>query len=297
MAEEIRPEHIQPETRRALARSRKKLFLTVISVSVACTLITFAAQTMGDDSASTYLSLAVSDALGVTTSGSALALSLGVIYRQKLKGLLPKMYASLGLALGLWFAAEVIWAYYEVGVAIETPFPSIADAFWLAGYAPFVYFLIGILKHFVGISRSILLPLLPIASIGLILIGNILFSVYQSADLTSQDGIMAYVIGSAYPIVDIFLIIPAIAAFVQVRKGRLTFTPWVLIVAATVILTVADIGFAYSALNEELDDLVWVWNPLYNASYVAIASALFWHKSFFTVDEKKLMQRWQEKNR
>src|SRR5687768_14015821 len=213
MAEELRPEHIQSETRRALVRSRKKLFLTVISVSVACTLITVAAQMIGDGSTSTYLSLAVSDALGVTTSGSALALSLGVIYRQKLKGLLPKMYASLGLALGLWFAAEVISAYYEVGVAIETPFPSISDAFWLAGYAPFFYFRIGILKNIVGISRSILLPLLPIASIGLILIGNILFSVYQSADLTTQDGIMAYVIGSAYPIVDIFLIVPAIAAF------------------------------------------------------------------------------------
>jgi hypothetical protein len=297
MAEEQRPEQVRRETAKNLARSRKNLLVTVVCAAAACTLLTFAAQVMSVDSGSPYLHTVVSNVLAVLTSGTALALSLGVIYRQKLGGVLPKFYGALGLALGLWFAAEAIWAYYEVAAAIETPFPSIADAFWLGGYVPFVYFLVGILRNFVGISKSVILPLLPFAAIGLILIGNILLSLYQTADLSTQDGLLSYAIGSAYPAADMFLIIPAVLAFIQVRKGKLTFTPWVLIMAATIVMTIADIGFAYTALDEDLGDFLWLWNPLYHTSYIAMASALFWHKSFFTVDEKKLMNLWQEKYR
>jgi hypothetical protein len=103
--------------------------------------------------------------------------------------------------------------------------------------------------------------------------------------------------GSAYPVVDMIVIIPAVAAFIQLRKGLLTFTPWVLIVAAIIAFIVADIGFAYSTLVTELGDYLWIWNPLYNAAYIAFASSLLWHKSFFTIDEKKQMRLWQEKNR
>jgi hypothetical protein len=54
--------------------------------------------------------------------GLALSLSVQVIYRQELKDMLPHLYVSLGLGVGLWFIAEAIWAYYELVAAIETPF-------------------------------------------------------------------------------------------------------------------------------------------------------------------------------
>jgi hypothetical protein len=94
-----------------------------------------------------------------------------------------------------------------------------------------------------------------------------------------------------------FLIVPAIGAFIQMRMGKLTFTPWAFIVATTLIFIIADIGFMYSTLVTEMAETVWIWNPLYQFGYIAIASALFWHKSFFTIDEKKLERAWQEKNR
>ena len=276
MTEESRQSQFHSELSGLVAKSNRKLLISLICAAIACSTITV---------------------LAVVASGSAFVLSLQVIYRQKTKGLFPRLYASLGLALALWFTAEVIWAYYEVVVGIETPFPSLADAFWLAGYVPFFYFLVGILKHFLGMSKSMLFPLLAMSSIGFVLLGNILFSLYQSADLTSREGIISYVIGSAYPVADMFLIVPAAAAFLQLRTGKLTFTPWAFIVIATILFIIGDIGFAYSTSIPEMADMVWLWNPLFNLGDIAIASSLFWHKSFFTIDEKKLIKAWQEKNR
>ena len=181
--------------------------------------------------------------------------------------------------------------------SMMTPFPSVADALWLAGYAPYCYFLLGILRNFLGFSRSLVFPIVPIGTIGFVLVGNILFSIYQHSDLAGENGVMSFLIASAYPLVDMLVMIPALAVFIQLRKGLLTFTPWLMIVIATVAMTVADIGFAYSVLLSQMKEYVWIWNPIYNVAYVAIASSLFWHKSFFTINEKKQLRQWQENNR
>jgi hypothetical protein len=49
-------------------------------------------------------------------------------------------YRYLLYAVALWTAAEAIWAFYEIVLQIEVPFPSAADALWLLGYLPFFYF-------------------------------------------------------------------------------------------------------------------------------------------------------------
>ena len=41
------------------------------------------------------------------------------------------------------------WTYFEIGLKIDTPFPSVADIFWLTGYGFFAYHLYTIYK-FVG---------------------------------------------------------------------------------------------------------------------------------------------------
>jgi hypothetical protein len=290
LTEGPRTNQLQPEIRKALAQSRRKLIFTAICASIACTCVTVFAQSLGD-------SVLAPGTLALITSGSAVAFSIAVIARQNVRGLFPRLYASLGTALSLWFAAESIWVYYEVVASITTPFPSVADALWLAGYVPYFYFLFGIVKHFLGMSRSLIFPVLPLGAIGFVLLGYILFSIYQDADLTSQDGIVAYFVGSAYPVADMLVLVPALAAFVQLRRGLLTFTPWIMIVTATIAMIVADIGFAYSALLAELEEHVWVWNPIYNIQYIALAISLFWHKSFFTINEKKQMRLWEESNR
>lgn len=287
MKEELRVKDSHFES---LLASRNKMFLGLVGAALVCTGMTFFAPINGDRSF-------YSNVLAVVASGSAFALSLQIVHRQKLKGVFPQLYASLALALGLWFTAEATWAYYEIGLGIETPFPSAADAFWLAGYIPFSYFLIGILKHFLGLARSMILPVLFASSLGFVLLGHILLQIYQTSDLTHPEGLSSYIIGSAYPVADMLLLIPAAAAFIQLRKGMLTFTPWAFIVIAMIVFIVADIGFAYSTVSDEMADSLWVWGPLYNIGDFAIATSLLWHKQFFTIDEKKLLKTWQEKNR
>lgn len=274
----------------SLVATRRKMFFGLVGAAIVCTALTFSPPLNGDRSV-------YSNILAVVASGAAFAFSIQVIYRQKVRGLIPQLYTSLGLALGLWFTAEAIWAYYEIGLVIETPFPSLADAFWLAGYIPFFYFLIGILKNFLGLPKPMILPILFASSLGFVMLGNILWQLYQTADLSNQDGIISYIIGSAYPVADMLLLVPAVATFIQLRKGWLTFTPWAFIIIAIFVFIVADTGFAYSTLSDGMADVVWVWNPLYNIGDIAIAISLLWHREFFTINEKKLMKEWQEKNR
>lgn len=109
------------------------------------------------------------------------------------------------------------------------------DIFWLAGYVPFFYFLTGILKNFVGLSTSMIPPVLFASTLGFVFLGNISLELYKTADLSNQEGIVSYITSSAYPMADMLLPIPAAAAFIQLRKGWLTFTPWAFIVIAIIV--------------------------------------------------------------
>lgn len=92
------------------------------------------------------------------------------------------------------------------------------------------------------------------------------------------------------------LIVPAIIVLASLRKGKLTFTPWLLLSSALLITAAADSGFAFydaAGMSEE----IWIWNPLYNSSYIIIAATLFWHYRFFIFHEKETRRIWQEENR
>lgn len=51
-------------------------------------------------------------------------------------GGITRPYGLYFIAMGCWFTAESIWAVYELVLRVSTPFPSMADLFWLVGYAP-----------------------------------------------------------------------------------------------------------------------------------------------------------------
>ena len=83
------------------------------------------------------------------------------------------------------------------------------------------------------------------------------------------------------------LIVPAIIVLASLRHGKLTFIPWFRLSSTLLITAAPDSGFAYydaGGMSEE----IWVWNLLYNTSYITIAATLFWHNRFFTDHEKKV---------
>ena len=50
------------------------------------------------------------------------------------------VWSLLGVGLLLWALAEVLWAYYQigVGVGVDVPYPSPADVLWALGTAPMI---------------------------------------------------------------------------------------------------------------------------------------------------------------
>ena len=51
-----------------------------------------------------------------------------------------RVWSLLGVGLLLWALAEMVWAYYQigVGVGVDVPYPSPADVLWAVGTAPLI---------------------------------------------------------------------------------------------------------------------------------------------------------------
>jgi hypothetical protein len=62
-------------------------------------------------------------------------------YKRSKKAGLPQalVFLLLALAFGLWALAETVWAYQEIVQGVREPQPSLADLFWVLGYAPYFY--------------------------------------------------------------------------------------------------------------------------------------------------------------
>ena len=221
-------------------------------------------------------------------AAAALGMSLIVTGRQKFDGLYGRMYAAFAAGLALWFVAELLWTYYELGAGID-PFPSLADAFWIAGYAPFAYHLIATYRFFGQVVKP---PVIIAVSAAVM----VFVSYTSSLVFAASEEFIAAVISVSYVVLDAVLIVPAIIVLASLRGGKLTFTPWFLLSSALLITAAADSGFAYydaAGMSEE----IWVWNVLYNSSYIIMAATLFWHHRFFIYNEKKAKKIWQEENR
>ena len=142
----------------------------------------------------------ICDIIEPLAAAIAVGLSILVIYRQKTDGLMGKTYTFLGVGLALFLIAEIIWSYYEVALEIENPFPSIADALWLIGYGPLLYFVFKMYRFF-GASNSRTHQLLAFVA-GVVFLVYLISGISQTADFTTQGGITSFIISISYPSLD-----------------------------------------------------------------------------------------------
>ncbi len=222
------------------------------------------------------------------TAAIALFVAIIVLFRQvKAHSQHSKTFAFLTVGLSLWFTAEIIWTYYQLGLGIETPFPSPADGFWLAGYAPLAYHLYRIYntvtKKVIGNDMLVIL-----SAMLAVILGFILYLIFGLSG--HHQGVLELVINLTYPILDAVLLVPAIAILWSFRKGEPAYTHWILISLFIVFVGVADIGFDYAlAVNEEsASRQEWVWDMFYNAGYLSIAGALFWYNRFLVLTKNSV---------
>jgi hypothetical protein len=225
----------------------------------------------------------IADILEPLSAAIATAFCYIVVYRQKTDGLIGKAYAFLAAGLSLFLAAELIWSYYEIGLGIENPFPTVADVLWLIGYAPIVYFVLR-MYHFLGASHSRAYQILVCAGGASFLIYFIILT-SQAAEFSTQKGTVSYLISIAYIVLDVLLLVPSALIILNPAKGELISIPWIFL--AVLVMSVGDSTFAYAPLIlSAAENLNWIWNLFFITSYVLMAGGLFWHNKFFIHNHK-----------
>jgi len=185
---------------------------------------------------------------------------------------------SLTAALTLWTLAELTWTYFQLGLRVENPFPSIADSFWLAGYPFIIYFTYGMNKALSKggyYDREALLMLSISAGLTLGYIFNLTFGVADI--LSAANGDMGWLISILYPILDTIALIPSlllVASFRGRRDESGYSIQWLLLFCSIIIVTIADIGFGYSEVLGKAEEQQWFWDTMYAASYIVMDGAL-----------------------
>jgi hypothetical protein len=218
-----------------------------------------------------------------TAALAALSLCIFTVitgYNRRVDRLLLKAYIVFTLGLAVWVVAEFTWTYYQLVKEITTPFPSSADAFWLSGYGFLAYFMFRVYNLLAKGSERFIVILVSIASA--IILGYVLYLTFGIADLLSaQEGSLGWIISIAYPILDGILLVPAVLILWSLRGKNLTSTNWSLLALSIVIVTVADIGFGYSAVIDKAGKEEWIWDLFYNSSYLVMAAAFFLQSRIF----------------
>jgi hypothetical protein len=235
-------------------------------------------------------SIIVGDIIRSASAEFASVVSFVVIYRQKVDGIFGKAYASLAIGLTCWFIAETIWSYEEIGLGVKNPFPSIADIFWLIGYAPLIYY---IFKTFKLFANSKLSNIIVVAFCATIFLGFYIHDTLSVTELNSYESSIVFLISISCPIGDSIFIVMVSLVVLNSGKVQLTSIPWIFL--AMIATAVADSIFGYtSVLGINADK---IWNPLYVAGYLLFAAGLIWHNKFFVFHNNNQIGDWQEKDR
>jgi hypothetical protein len=226
-------------------------------------------------------------------TAAATALSLSIItavtaYKHRIDRFFVQAYFIFTVGLAVWLVAEVTWTYYQLVLDIGTPFPSSADAFWLSGYGFFIYFMFRIYNLLSKENEKLLVVLVSLAAA--IILGYILNLTFGIADLLSaQEGSLAWLISIAYPILDGILLIPAVLILWVLRGKNMASANWSLLALSIVLVTVADIGFGYSAVIHKARKEEWIWDLFYNSSYLVMSAALFLQSRVFVKGQTRII--------
>jgi hypothetical protein len=260
----------------------RSILILVVAIVVSNSFIVFSNQ----DSRDFFTNWTI-----ITAASAALSLSIIAVitaYKRRTDKFLLEVYIIFTVGLALWLVAEVTWAYYQLVLQIGTPFPSSADAFWLSGYGFFTYFMFRIYKFLSKGTEKFIVILVSLAAA--IILGYILNLTFGIADLLSaQEGSLAWLISIAYPILDGILLVPAVLILWSLRGKNVASANWSLLALSIVVVTLADIGFGYSAVINKAGKDEWIWDLFYNSSYLIMSAALFLQGRVFAKGDTKIM--------
>lgn len=148
-------------------------------------------------------------------------------------------WTLMSISTGLWAAGEVVWSVYEVGMQVAVPYPSLADAGFLAA----VPFAIGGIRSFWSAPRGT-------SSRWRVWFDGVIVSLALTSTawafglrLVWESNSPTRILDLAYPVSDIVIgtiLILAIRRARQQQAGRMAF-----LLAGVALYSIADSAFAY----------------------------------------------------
>ena len=183
--------------------------------------------------------------LGAGWSAAAMAFLLW-------KGYDPREPAKriwLGLLIGftLWAVGETLWAYYDLRLGAEVPFPSFADLAWAVGYLPlWVALFLRYRSIEVRGGSALWAALIVLGLVAVIVLRYILWPIITYPDYERS---IEKFLDVFYPVGDLILLLGAVMVSIALRGGRLS-SAWQLVAVGMAVLGVADLLFVYASWNE-----------------------------------------------
>ena len=171
----------------------------------------------------------------------------------------------IGLGCASWVVADSLWLYLEL-IAGSSPFPSVADGFYLAFY-PLVF--VGLMLLAVrqqGAKERVALAL----DLATVMLATLMVEWYLVAEPTvrsADSSLLSEALALAYPVGDVILILGVARLLLRRRAGAEDRMTLALLAAGMVMLALADIVYAHLDLTGEytagtLPDALWVMGML-----------------------------------
>ncbi len=209
------------------------------------------------------------------------AISLITVQRLGFKSREGKYYLYLVVGLAFWACAHSIWAYYELGLGIDTPYPSIADFFWLSGYIFLSYHYYHSFRFWKQ-ARIIRLRSIFISVISTsVLIGLLIYlSLQGSDDDQGRFDLTTIIVSNLYVVGDEALLVPAIVIIWSLRRGDILLLHRILISLFIVINTFGDVGYVYHEILVDETTFAqqeWIWWLVYPIAYLVLIAGLVWY--------------------
>jgi len=173
----------------------------------------------------------VSDVLSPTLASIAVAAAMLTVWRiGRRNGRLSRVWFSLMLGVFMWFLSEVSWACYPMLLNVPTPYPSLADAFGIAGYLPIIFGLTTQISPFREAykSRRVILALVVLVISGAAALAILLPAVARG------ETSLGLLVSAAYPVLDIVALLIAIPALFVFAKGTF-WQPFLFLVLGIVL--------------------------------------------------------------
>jgi ABC-type branched-subunit amino acid transport system substrate-binding protein len=208
-----------------------------------------------------------------TAAGLAVLLVVTKFLKQKILNNHTKTHVALAIGLVLWLCANIQWFIYESdGVVPDVP--SNADLFWIAAYPFLGYTLYSTFKEFYKKYQNKNVFFISLAG-GILLVAYIAYITISLSVLSSPRGIVLFSVIIAYPVLNIALIIPAVAMFIGFKKEPDLSFPRMCESLSLISLVIADSWFAIIFLSNIIE-AIWYSNLLIVDHYLIISAGLLW---------------------